>query len=100
MKKTKTQQFSKFFLKDLKTKKTIYNKENYIEESNISSWYYIFLIGNWQIFRALYLLFSFDNSIIYKIITANIVLLLIFINSKSSLKNIEKIKAHSKTSLV
>ena len=37
MKKTKTQQFSKFFLKDLKTKKTIYNKENYLEKSNFSS---------------------------------------------------------------
>lgn len=33
MNKTKTQQFSKFFLKDLKTKKTTYNKENYLEKS-------------------------------------------------------------------
>ena len=37
MKKTKTQQFSKFFLKDLKTKETIYNKENYLEKSYIPS---------------------------------------------------------------
>ena len=36
MKKTKTQQFSKFFLKDLKNKKTIYNKEIHLEKSNFS----------------------------------------------------------------
>ncbi len=37
MNKTKTQQFSKFFLKDIKTKKTICEKENYLEKSNYSS---------------------------------------------------------------
>ena len=37
MKKTKTQQFSKFFLKDLRTKEKIYNKENYLEKSNFPS---------------------------------------------------------------
>ena len=57
MKKTKTQQFSKFFLKDLKTKETIYNKENYLEKSNFSPWNYFFL-ENWQIYRALHSNFS------------------------------------------
>ena len=35
MKKTKTQQFSKFFLKDLETKETTYNKEIYLEKANL-----------------------------------------------------------------
>ena len=63
MKKTKTQQFSKFFLKDLKTKKAIYNKEYYLEKSNFSSWNYIFLIDNWQIYRAINLTSFYDNPI-------------------------------------
>ena len=35
MQKTETQQFAKFFLKDLKTKNPNYNKEkSYLEKSN------------------------------------------------------------------
>ena len=37
MNKTKTQQFSKFFLKDLRTKEKIDTKENYLEKSNVPS---------------------------------------------------------------
>ena len=63
MNKTKTQQFSKFYLKDLKTKKTIDNKENYLEKSNFASWNFIFL-DNRQIYRALHFIVLYDNSII------------------------------------
>ena len=57
MNKTKTQQFSKFFLKDLRTKEKIDTKENYLEKSNVPSWKFSFL-DNWQILELCILLFS------------------------------------------
>ena len=92
MKKTKTQQFSKFFIKDLKTKKPIFIEGKSSWKVELLSWNHIFLIDKWRIYRSLLLILLYDNSTITYNYFYKDVYTLVFLYYEIKLKNVEKQK--------